>query len=238
MPAKKQKRTQAQRRTASIQRILEASKELIGERGYDRFSLQDVGHLAGCSYELVNHYFGNKDGLLAAVADHIVERFSMVSHDLPQQRDPFDNLAQWIRYYMNVADRDFATFRAYMRIASEAPFHPQLLELVVNTRRNTMAAFSEAIKQGQAADVFREEVDAEEYARIIYEFLRGHTDVKLLQGAAAEGGAASAASVCTASVEAFTALLKGTLKKEKPSRRAARGQVVARRTRRSMSLST
>jgi AcrR family transcriptional regulator len=71
-PAKPPRRSRESRREESQARILDASLKLLVERGYDAFSLQDVGRMAACSHELVNHYFTNKDGLLNALAEHIV----------------------------------------------------------------------------------------------------------------------------------------------------------------------
>ena len=57
--SKPARRSQAERRQDSQARIMDAAMKLLVERGYDRFSLQDVGRLTGCSHELINHYYGN-----------------------------------------------------------------------------------------------------------------------------------------------------------------------------------
>ena len=192
---KRERRTQAQRREESQARILDASLNLLVERGYDRFSLQDVGSLAGCSYELVNHYFGNKDGLLTALAEHIVDRFATDGLKKPPLPNGFDNLVQIIRHYAAVADRDFVTFRAYMIIAGEAPSRPTVAEFVLKVRDRTISTLLEAMTDGQAKGDIRNDIEAEEYVKLIYEFVRGHADVSLLTHPSAARRVRSSSSV-------------------------------------------
>lgn len=63
------RRTQAERRAESEQRLIQASVELIVEQGLDNTSLADIGRRAGASHAAVNHRFGSKDEL----ADRIIE---------------------------------------------------------------------------------------------------------------------------------------------------------------------
>lgn len=218
-PVEKQKRrTRAERREDSQSRILDASRKLLVERGYDAFSLQDVGRLAGCSHELINHYFGNKDGLLNALAEHIVNGFSADVLQINRLPHAFENLAQHIRYFAAVADRDFLSFSAYMRIASEAPFRPTLSALVIKRREVTLSVFIDSIKEGQAAGDIRDDINPEEYAYLIYEYLRGHTDVRILLP--------HARSKVSASADIFIEMLRVALTKH-PRQGAER---VVRRT--------
>ena len=177
---KPQRRSHEARREESRARILDASQKLLVEKGYEGFSLQDVGRMAGCSHELVNHYFVNKDGLLSALAEHIVGAFSTDFSHMSRLPPGFENLAQQIRYVAAVADRNFLTFSAYMRIAADAPFHPVLSALITKRMDTTVSSFIDAIKLGQAAGDIRADINPEEFAGVIYVFLRGHTDVCML----------------------------------------------------------
>jgi len=213
------RRSHAERRQDSQARILEASLKLLVERGYDQFSFQDVARLAGCSHELINHYFTNKDGLLNALAEHIVGSFAKDAIDVQKQRPGFASLALQVRYYAAVADRNFLTFSAYMRIAAEAPFQPALSALVLKRTSVTLSIFLDAIKSGQAAGEIREDINAEEYAAVIYEFLRGHADVRLLKPHATS----------TASADVFIEMLRTSLVKQRGQRLATSARTVRER---------
>lgn len=49
--------------------ILKAAVRVFAEKGYHGCRISDVAEEAGVAYGLVYHYYGNKDGLLAAVFD-------------------------------------------------------------------------------------------------------------------------------------------------------------------------
>jgi AcrR family transcriptional regulator len=58
------RRTQRERRADSEQKLLEATAQLIVERGFGQLSLTAIGQRAGCSHALVNHLFGTKAALI------------------------------------------------------------------------------------------------------------------------------------------------------------------------------
>lgn len=69
--AKSQREEQAQ---AARGALIEAASVLFSERGYHDSSVAEIGAHAGVSRGLVNHHFGSKENLLAAVIDaHITE---------------------------------------------------------------------------------------------------------------------------------------------------------------------
>jgi AcrR family transcriptional regulator len=49
------------------QAVLDAALDLFAERGFERTTMRAVGIRAGVDPALIYHYFGDKDGLLAAV---------------------------------------------------------------------------------------------------------------------------------------------------------------------------
>lgn len=54
---------------ASRQALLDAARELFGDRGYERTTLRDVGERAGVDAALVARYFGNKAALYSAAIE-------------------------------------------------------------------------------------------------------------------------------------------------------------------------
>ena len=53
--------------------MLDAARELFAERGFERTTMRAVGTRASVDPALIYHYFGDKDGLLAAVVEPPVD---------------------------------------------------------------------------------------------------------------------------------------------------------------------
>ncbi|MFF7476938.1 TetR family transcriptional regulator [Streptomyces sp. NPDC008092] len=66
-----ERRTQAERRAESRDRLIKAAIRLLAERGYAHASLVEIGRAAGFSRGLVNHHFGSKEACMRAVVEHI-----------------------------------------------------------------------------------------------------------------------------------------------------------------------
>lgn len=67
MSALTARRTQAERRAQSDDRLLEAAAAIIAEEGYMAATLERVGERAGFSRGLASRKYGSKDGLIEAV---------------------------------------------------------------------------------------------------------------------------------------------------------------------------
>jgi AcrR family transcriptional regulator len=69
------------------QQILNALFASIREEGYEATTLGSVAARAGVQRTLIRHYFGNRDGLLAAAVEHLTEGYRAdyvaLSHRLP-----------------------------------------------------------------------------------------------------------------------------------------------------------
>ncbi|MCB1706730.1 MAG: TetR/AcrR family transcriptional regulator [Halioglobus sp.] len=67
-------RTQAQRRAATYQQVLESACRLFGEQGYANTSLDDIANDCGLTTRPIYHYFGNKKALFAAANEAMEQR--------------------------------------------------------------------------------------------------------------------------------------------------------------------
>lgn len=180
LPMRPRKRSQAERREDSQARILAAANHLLIDKGFDRFSLHEVGRLAKCSHELVNFYFVNKDGLLKALAAHIIRNTSDELLSLDDTPNAFERLAKQILHIASISERDPTTFTAYLRMAGEAPFSENFAELFRARRTQTIHIFLETIIAGKASGDIRRGVNADAIAHVCYDFVRGHVDRRLL----------------------------------------------------------
>ena len=128
-----------------------AALELIAENGVDALTLSQVARRAGVSRATAYREFGDKDGLLAAVAQHEIARMAAATFDgLVLDADPVDSVAAVVVNALNFL-RSHAAF-AYVRdrivetvAATVAPIidasdtsrlampAPQVAELIVRT---------------------------------------------------------------------------------------------------------
>ena len=65
--------------------ILKAAVKVFAEKGYHGCRISDVAEEAQVAYGLVYHYYGNKDGLLAAVFDTNWSVFAKAINDVADQ---------------------------------------------------------------------------------------------------------------------------------------------------------
>lgn len=56
-------------------RLMDTALRLFAERGFDSVTVRDIATASGVSVGLINHHFGSKEGLRAAVDDHFIQQF-------------------------------------------------------------------------------------------------------------------------------------------------------------------
>lgn len=70
------RRSQADRTATTRRRIIRAVTESIAEVGFQRTTASEIASRAGVTWGAVQHHFGGKDGILAAVLEDSFERFA------------------------------------------------------------------------------------------------------------------------------------------------------------------
>lgn len=116
----------------SRQRVVEAAADLLAREGRDAVTTRAVAAAAGVQPPVIYRLFGDKDGLLDAVAEHGYARFLAAKHADARPRDPVEDLrAGWdlsvefglanpelyaLMYGEPRRGTDSAAFRAGMRI--------------------------------------------------------------------------------------------------------------------------
>ena len=173
MSVPRPRRTQAERREEAEKRLLDASVRLLVERGYDRFALADVCEKAGYSRGLAAHHFENKEGLLEALAMHIVEGFAKGVSKLAPVAPGWETITRGIRYYTASPTRNPLMFRAYMVILAEAALQPKLGVLAADIHRRAIASLVANLEEGKNGGTIRPDMDSRANAETIYAFQRG-----------------------------------------------------------------
>lgn len=169
--AGKTRRTQADRREEAEARLLDAAIRLVAEKGYDGFSLADVGEAAGFSRGLPAHYFGRKEELLSRVAHHVVQQYASSLIRLPRSEPGLPRLAATIRQYA----RGMASLgnRALGLLVAQAVVEPGLRGTIGELNARGFKGLEDQIRAGVASGNIVAGVDAPAQARLIYAFLRG-----------------------------------------------------------------
>jgi AcrR family transcriptional regulator len=70
------RRTQIERTSETRARILVATVESLGEVGFQRTTSAEISRRSGLTWGAVQHHFGSKSGILAAVLEDSFNRFS------------------------------------------------------------------------------------------------------------------------------------------------------------------
>ena len=70
------RRSHADRTAETRRRVLEAVVECIGELGFQRTTGTEIARRAGITWGAVQHHFGDKNGILAAVLEESFRRFA------------------------------------------------------------------------------------------------------------------------------------------------------------------
>jgi TetR/AcrR family acrAB operon transcriptional repressor len=166
-------RTQAERRGEAERRILEASIKLLVERGYDRFTLAEVGERAGYSRGLPAHYFGKKDDLLSQVAMFIISQYYDAIADTEAVEPGLPRLLARIRRY--IQGYGSPGNRALSVLVAQARFHATLRRTITELNQRARARWQAEVRAGIERGNIRPGVDPEAIGSMIHAFVRGQS---------------------------------------------------------------
>ena len=169
------RRTQAERTATAHRRMIRAAIELIGEQGYSRTTLAEVGRRAGYSAGLVSHHFGSKEGLLLKLLDRVATRFHK-DQVLPAV-DSFEGLEaldRMIDVYLNELRVRPERMRALYVLMGEAlgPL-AGLRDAFAKLNEGHRTSIQKRIERGIEAGLLRRDVDPRNEAVVIVSMLRG-----------------------------------------------------------------
>ncbi len=79
------RRTHAERTAETRDRVMTAVVEAINEVGFGRTTANEIAKRAGVTWGAVQHHFGDKNGILAAVLEASFDRFAERLGDVPDE---------------------------------------------------------------------------------------------------------------------------------------------------------
>lgn len=151
MPPKRTRRTQQERSAETRQRLLEATIDLLIERGYARLTTADIAKRAGVSNGARVHHFPTKEELVVAANRELyanavslgTARSKSARHSKHPIKDCFDDLISLYfgRWFLGSLD---ATVAARTDKGLGRKLHPVIVDYHSSIRRVWTAAFIEA----------------------------------------------------------------------------------------------
>ncbi|MHB8533136.1 MAG: TetR/AcrR family transcriptional regulator [Solirubrobacteraceae bacterium] len=180
------------RMTAAARRdqVLDVTRSIVAERGFQGVSIQTVAASAGITRPIVYEHFGSLDGLL----DELVRR--EMSKALEQieatalgdlgAADPVELMLESLSSYLAAVAANPDTWRLVLMPPAGAP--PSLASRVERGRARVLRGLAAAVRPGALSGLSRDpEVTArilsamaDEYARLILEAPALHTAERLL----------------------------------------------------------
>ncbi|HWE99342.1 MAG TPA: TetR/AcrR family transcriptional regulator [Caulobacteraceae bacterium] len=180
LAVKAERRSQAQRRDEAEQRLLATAIRLVGERGLERITLAEVGEAAGYSRGLPAHYFGGKEGLVVALARHLIEGFGRALERTERHRPGLERLLGLTAFYLDSAGKDPARTRALFVLLGEGLTNALVTESLAELNARSAKAIEKNLRAAVAAGEVRSDIDATSQALLILAALRGTVGFWLL----------------------------------------------------------
>jgi AcrR family transcriptional regulator len=165
------RRTQAERRAATGQRVLDAAVALTAERGVRAVTLATVGEKAGYSRGIVTHHFGSRRALLDALVGRLQDAFRPPA---ASAGTGLDRLLALVDAYLVHLDAEPAIARAFLVLWVESlAAEPELRPVFADRDKRFRSAIADAVRAGTADGSITADAGAEALALAIVGLLRG-----------------------------------------------------------------
>lgn len=167
-----QRRTQAQRRELSDQRMLDAAFKLIERQGGSRTTLVEIGELSGYSHGLVSHRFGSKGALVRAVTERLQHQFAKLLEPALAGLHGMEALIVTAETYLRTAaagDRNAMYVLIGEALGPLREIRGEMAEADRKFRKSVQKLIEEGIRAGE----IRSEVDPAAYSALFVGMLRG-----------------------------------------------------------------
>jgi AcrR family transcriptional regulator len=167
------RRTHAERREEAEQRMLEAAVRIVAERGLDYLTLAECGEAAGYSRGLAAHYFGSKDALVAAIANHIVESYVLRSRGGSGGRRGLDGFLDSVAFYIENGRGRLLQLRAFNAVLSSGLTHPTVSDSIAQLNRESVQGLARGLRTCIKQGTVRQDINPVSQATLILSALRG-----------------------------------------------------------------
>lgn len=172
-------------RTAQDRRhaILEAAWQLIAERGYHHVRVQDVARICGTSTGTIHYYFPGKDDVLREALRYCVDQaFERQGAALQQIDNAHKRLLALIEMQLPLGRQVRNEWSIWLQFWVESSLSPELRMQHNDFYARWLETVVRIVRRGQRQGIFREDVDAEAFARLLTSATDG-AGIKILTGA-------------------------------------------------------
>ena len=166
------RRTQAQRRDDAEQRVLEATKQVIAQRGAGAVTFATVAAQAGYSRGIITHHFGSRRGLMETLARSL-QRLVPAA---PAQLIGRERVIAQVDLYLRTLEQSPRDTRVFAMLwAAAVTGDPELGPIFAERDVEFRAGFAAAVREAVADDVADGDaaLDPEATAMAIVGQLRG-----------------------------------------------------------------
>lgn len=151
-PSPIERRTQAQRREESENRLLAAAAEIIAHEGYLAATLERVGERAGFSRGLASRKYGSKDGLIEAVIWRVSAHVhGEVDQAIAGMGNPLEQVLALFDRFVDLAQRDISVRAYFVLFSAMIANRLETRTVFEEVQRNFGERVETLIAAGQAA---------------------------------------------------------------------------------------
>jgi len=153
--------------------MLQAAVKIVAERGLENLTLAECGEAAGYSRGLAAHYFDSKEGLISAIANHIVDAYTRRQRADRRFRPGLSGLLESVEYYLDSGRSNVTALRAFHAVLGSALKHAQLAASIAELNRTSVDAFARGIRSGIERGEIRKDIDPDAQGALLLSALRG-----------------------------------------------------------------
>ncbi|MDY7101466.1 MAG: TetR/AcrR family transcriptional regulator [Actinomycetota bacterium] len=158
--------------------MIDAAFDELTERGYERVTMQGIARRAGASKETLYSWFGNREGLFAAlIEENAAASAERVEAALTTERDPRDTLVGFATGLLRLltSERSVVLNRAAMG-------SPELARVLLASGRHRLGPLVERYLERLAARSLLRIDDADDAFRLLYGLVVQDAQIRTLLG--------------------------------------------------------
>ncbi|MFM0501755.1 TetR/AcrR family transcriptional regulator [Paraburkholderia caffeinilytica] len=160
IPATKKVTTRRKSSDGTRKIILDAALEVFSEKGYDGARVDEIALRTGLNKNVLYHHFGNKDELFKAVLEHMYQVIRERQNDLQSRDlDPVSGMRKLVMF----TGRIWVQHPQFLRLLHSENLlegrHVKQSDVIYNMYSPLTATINDLLTRGQAAGVFRDNID-------------------------------------------------------------------------------
>jgi AcrR family transcriptional regulator len=176
------RRTQAERRAAARDRLLQAAAELIAECGLAGVTLAQVGERAGYSRGIANHHFGTKAALIEELISQVEEEFVAATAPVRNLDASVDELVTTSSIFIGLLENLPAIHRAFLVLWASAVADDELRPRMAASDATFRDAVTAIVERGKVRGEVDDSLNADTFAVMLLGQLRGLALQHLIAG--------------------------------------------------------